>query len=592
MRKGSLLTLLLLLWGNIFGQSVREVKAYWDVFNTRLRAVEHVTDDLKLHGEQLYYYENGDLKERLNYNFDKKEGVQYAYFHNGKPRLKNNYKDGVQHGISEEFKYYGDKYYRSMKSVFENDVMLERYDYFPSGKLNSEIKFEGLTKFYYENGVVSRTSEYLNGEPNGVMKTYDEQGNLIEEGIQRGLYKDGAYKYYNDDGEVYLVEHYETGTPVGNIEIQMYVEPGTFKYNYGKNVEDPNAKLIVNVDSNYASNNRTLFPFEFVLDNGTTILSSYTYWSLQRKPLEQKLKTEGHTRYFFETGELQSEGMMQDGDLMGLWTDYTKDGTIEKQQIFSKYGETIVKDKSQIEEEQNLVKEQIRISKKILETQDNFEDLEKVQDEIKNLFEVQEFTPFDDQLKTLISQMRDKEKRLTQLKGLNDLELARDLASKGRIDEAKDKLYQASNLFRNTQENLGKSQQVREYIQEQEVKMEKMQQDNDRLQEVVRSRHNKLQEDYTTEDVAGSLISGNDNAKKYRKKRLFEPYLEIFDTDFQVAYNQRDIFKKQEQLMEIYNLQEKMTELLDLKTKDLEKALKNISDLEEVKSLILNFEVD
>lgn len=573
------------------GQSVREVKAYWDVFNTRLRAVEHITDDYKLHGEQLYYYENGDLKERLNYKFDKKEGIQYVYFHNGKPRLKNNYKEGLQHGISEEFKYDKDKYYRSMKSKFENGVMLERYDYFPSGKLNSEIKFEGLTKFYYENGAISRTAEYFNGEPNGVMKTYDEQGNLIEEGIQRGIRKDGEYKYYNEGGNVYLVEHYETGKAVGDIEIQMYVEPGTFKYTYGKNVEDPNAKLIINVDSNYSSNKRKLYPFEFVLDNGISIIKSFTYWDKYVNPLEQKLKVEGHTRYFFDTGELQSEGLMKNGGVSGLWTYYTQEGEIEKQKVFLDNGETIVKDKTQIEEDQNLLKEQIRVCQNILKTPDNFEDLERVQAQIQKMYEVLELSPFDKGLKEQISKLKLKEKRLTQLLGLDYLRVARELATKGQIYDAREELNEASKHLYSTQENIRKAQEVREYIEQQREKIEKMQDENDSMEEIIKTQHFNLQNDYIIEDVASSFISGG-SPLKYRKKRMFKPYMEIVEKDFNAAINERDIYKKQEQLLAIYNLQKKLIELLDKNTKDLEKALKNVTDLEEVKRLILNFEVE
>lgn len=332
------------------GQSVREVKAYWDVFNTRLRAVEHITDDYKLHGEQLYYYENGDLKERLNYKFDKKEGVQYVYFHNGKPRLKNNYKEGLQHGISEEFKYDGDKYYRSMKSKFENGDMIERIDYYPSGKPSTEIKANGISKVFFKSGQLMRTDVYVNGQANGESKTYDDQGNLIEEGFYKNQYKDGEYKYYNKKGEVYLVENYETGTLVGNLTLQILIDTATLDFSYGPNLENSNGRLMVNFEKDYDKSSGYLYPIKLILDDDIILLESFDFWGMRTETIKQKFGVEGFTRYYYTNGQVESEGTYRREEKIDTWSYYTREGELIKQEIYTyKYGQRQVFTKTKAE---------------------------------------------------------------------------------------------------------------------------------------------------------------------------------------------------------------------------------------------------
>ena len=48
----------------------------------------------KREGEWLWYWENGQLKEKVNYKDGKKEGEQLRYYENGKLEKSEIYKDG------------------------------------------------------------------------------------------------------------------------------------------------------------------------------------------------------------------------------------------------------------------------------------------------------------------------------------------------------------------------------------------------------------------------------------------------------------------------------------------------------------------
>jgi hypothetical protein len=70
------------------------------------------------------------------------------------------------------------------KETTENAIKLEL---FPSGKIKSEIKLnkdgepEGLIKHYYENGQIEEEANYKNGKREGLSKSYFENGQLKEE---------------------------------------------------------------------------------------------------------------------------------------------------------------------------------------------------------------------------------------------------------------------------------------------------------------------------------------------------------------------------------------------------------------------------
>lgn len=123
-----------------FAQSTHEVKTYYDYYNTKIKAIELVIDgSIDLHGVQKYYYENGDLRDLLNFKLGKKHGVQKVFFHNGKIKVLSNYVEGQREGETKTYNYEGEKYYLQAIENFVNGEISSRTIFYPTGQKQSYI---------------------------------------------------------------------------------------------------------------------------------------------------------------------------------------------------------------------------------------------------------------------------------------------------------------------------------------------------------------------------------------------------------------------------------------------------------------------
>ena len=80
----------------------------------------------KAEGEWLSYYENGQLKYKINYKDGKAEGEWLWYYENGQLEMKGNYKDGKFEGQWLNYDENG-KLYRT--EIYKNDKLIERSEY-------------------------------------------------------------------------------------------------------------------------------------------------------------------------------------------------------------------------------------------------------------------------------------------------------------------------------------------------------------------------------------------------------------------------------------------------------------------------------
>lgn len=102
-----------------------------------------------------------------------------------------------------------------------------RREYYPSGRLLSIIHYNdgvrnGPTKYFYDWGAWSLKSEvnYKNGKLIGTFKSYNKEGQLIEEGKYKysddWIYsrKDGVWKTYYETGELKTEITYSDGKAI------------------------------------------------------------------------------------------------------------------------------------------------------------------------------------------------------------------------------------------------------------------------------------------------------------------------------------------------------------------------------------------
>jgi antitoxin component YwqK of YwqJK toxin-antitoxin module len=127
-----------------------------------------------LRGEQIFYYENGQVKERRNFDENGSfTGIFKSYFDNGHLKSEGQYDNGAMDGKWKFFFKSGNiKEIIFYKNNVENGAFIE----------------------YHENGKIAAEGTYLNELENGVLKIYDEKGTLTmqkqcENGICRTTWK-------------------------------------------------------------------------------------------------------------------------------------------------------------------------------------------------------------------------------------------------------------------------------------------------------------------------------------------------------------------------------------------------------------------
>ena len=96
--------------------------------------VEHYKND-QLHGIQKTYFPDGNLAEKTQYTFGKKDGESLIYSETGKVVRELNYKDGKLHGPVTYYTAAGDKL---MEGFYINGVKTGRWKYYKNGKIEKE----------------------------------------------------------------------------------------------------------------------------------------------------------------------------------------------------------------------------------------------------------------------------------------------------------------------------------------------------------------------------------------------------------------------------------------------------------------------
>ena len=89
-------------------------------------------------------------------------------------------------------------------------------EFYESGnkKLESEFKNDretGTWTVYFDNGKISTTFSYLDGQLNGPVVINDDKGTKIVEGNYRGGKEDGKWIFYDESGKVKKEENYIAG---------------------------------------------------------------------------------------------------------------------------------------------------------------------------------------------------------------------------------------------------------------------------------------------------------------------------------------------------------------------------------------------
>ncbi len=163
------------------------------------------------------FYENGNLKEQCEhknnnsrtcsrYDENKLLRVQYKILNNKEEYTKAY--DYHDNGIIKEILQYQN-----------NKLNGISYSYYPNKKIEREISFkndkqDGIAKVYDENGSLILETTYKNGKIEGLNKSYYKNGNVQVEGNFKNNKADGPAKFYYENGKLNFTLINKKGKPI------------------------------------------------------------------------------------------------------------------------------------------------------------------------------------------------------------------------------------------------------------------------------------------------------------------------------------------------------------------------------------------
>ena len=166
------------------------------------------------------FYDNGQVKNTVEWEKGKLDGDAVFYYDNGKIQSKGEYKKGFK---VKEWSYFDKNGVLTSKEAFRNgekniyDNSLTATFYSPTGKITeiSNYKFnklQGESKTFHEDGKsVKDIGQYDNGLATGKWKVFYPSGKLQRETELANDKRNGNRVHYREDGSIEKTEVYKDG---------------------------------------------------------------------------------------------------------------------------------------------------------------------------------------------------------------------------------------------------------------------------------------------------------------------------------------------------------------------------------------------
>jgi antitoxin component YwqK of YwqJK toxin-antitoxin module len=238
-------------------------------------------DDGEKQGDEIFYYNSGQVKESNTYVKGLLQGVSTGYYPNGKKQYEVNYADGKKNGFTR--------------------------NYFLNGQISSEGWYSdddlnGDWVEYNETGSITAITYYLNNDIYGVKQSFLPNGKLDEEEVY-------------ENGWLTAIYQYDTlGNRIHTMELKNSSGPYTGIYYDGRK------------------------KYEGVYKNGKpdgTFMIYYFDGSVQiKKTYDMGLLTGSYTEYYYG-GQPSTEGKYELGDKAGTWKYYSLDGKLSQEDHYT-----------------------------------------------------------------------------------------------------------------------------------------------------------------------------------------------------------------------------------------------------------------
>lgn len=326
---------------------------YWKTYyQNKIIKSEGNRINYKLEGLWIFYDNEGDTLEKINYHNDKKNGYDYkflykdidgkkngilkskelyvkdkkenkSYYYNGDGTLYQivNYKNGFKNGLTREF----DKNGKLISVfIFKNGILVKKENI---NRLDRNGKKQGIWREYYTNDRIKKEAFYLNDKLHGYYKEWNIRGQLIKniKYFNGVVVKEDAEKrkklkiknQFYDSGKLKSKGSFRDTLPVGIHRI--YNEEGKV---IKSNIYDDFGNLI----SKGIVDEEGIYHGKFI---------NY-YLSGEKKSEGNYLngKKDGKWIFYYKSGETEQQGYFRKDKIDGEWTWYFKNGNIKRQEHY------------------------------------------------------------------------------------------------------------------------------------------------------------------------------------------------------------------------------------------------------------------
>jgi len=309
------------------------------------------TNPLKMiTAETKRYYKSGQLKETRTYVNGKKSNEWKSFYENGEIKEIIDYANQV---YNEGRKYYKTGQLKEKKTYNLKDSIIHYQNYYKNGQLKITNYYKGNKesatynldrnwingiplsskslvflparewKYYYDNGQLKELKKFKDGRYNGVCKSFNEKGNIVETGKYYKGNKMGVWNYYKN-GKLKLSETYKIkNTKFGK---RILLRRGLVRFSNNKPVYVES--IIVGERKKYYDNEQLKSRLIYNKDGEKEGEAIYYYKNGKVKLTQQwkKDKLIEVTSYFDKKGASLDKGTFQNGS--GILKRYDSDGLV------------------------------------------------------------------------------------------------------------------------------------------------------------------------------------------------------------------------------------------------------------------------
>jgi len=301
---------------------------YWKTYNLAgILKSEGLRSDFMLDSTWTFYKDNGEIDEKIDYKYGKKNGFSYrfSYEYNTTPII-----------ISKEL-YVNDLKEGKALYFFNDGKLKEELSYFNGRKQGPGKEYDNygnvITVFEYHNHYLIAREKInrsdANGKKQGVWKTFYPDGKVQKEMKYIDDILDGYYKEFNENGNLILSLKYHEGKIVVGIDDMIQQDDVDFR----KQFDDRG--LIIS--SGGFKDNRPVGVHRFLNSEGKIINAKiFDDFSnpISEGIVNENGSKEAQWKEYYTTGELKAYGEYRENLQYGKWTYLYKNGKKEQEGNF------------------------------------------------------------------------------------------------------------------------------------------------------------------------------------------------------------------------------------------------------------------